>query len=74
MLVLNGKLGLDGKLGSLKIFCPPYEGRCMNDSKFEKSKTKNCISPSPILLDGQVDLHVEDDEAQEGQDHCEDKF
>ena len=46
----------------------------MNDSKFETSKTKNCISPSPILLDGQVDLHVEDDEAQEGQDHCEDKF
>ena len=46
----------------------------MNDSKFETSKTKNCISPSPILLDGQVDLHVEDDESQEGQDHCEDKF
>ena len=39
-----------------------------------KHAEQNCISPSSILLDGQVDLHVEDDEAQEGQDHCEDKF
>ena len=29
--------------------------------------------PPAVLPDGQVHLHVEDDQAQQGQDHCEEK-
>ena len=32
-----------------------------------------CLPP-PVLPDGKVHLHVEDDQAQQGQDHCEEKF